>query len=99
MPSAEKTWSVWGRRDSPRRNRGNVSFSRIKTLRPSSRRRAAHVDPAGPPPMITTSITGSVSWLRRRAELNALADVRADEAHQDPDRRKDDVEESGHRAD
>src|SRR3984957_6094598 len=57
--------------------------------------RAATIAPPAPPPATITSgsrPTGLLGELRRRSELDSLADVRADEREEDADRGHDHIE-------
>src|SRR5256885_10956892 len=54
-PIARRTSLVDARSDSPTWKRGNRSRSRSTTLRPARARNAAAADPAGPPPITSTS--------------------------------------------
>src|SRR4051794_17296555 len=55
MPSRLKTQYVSGMSDSPMWKRGNFVRSTTSTFRPAWARIAAVVEPAGPPPITTTS--------------------------------------------
>src|SRR5437868_15262001 len=50
-----RTWYVSGMSDSPMWKRGNFSRSNSRTLWPCCAMRVETVEPAGPPPMTTTS--------------------------------------------
>src|SRR5947209_20521140 len=54
-----------GRRLSPMTKRGNVCFSTIRTLKPSRCSKEAATAPAGPAPMISTSVSLCVIIMRQ----------------------------------
>src|ERR1700723_320286 len=58
-PSRSSSGRLCGSNDSPMWKRGCLSFSMSTTRRPRSARRAATLDPAGPPPMTRTSQSGT----------------------------------------
>ena len=74
--AARRMSRLRGSRLSPMWNRGCASFSSMTTRRPLRASSVAAVDPAGPPPMTTTSVSICVRFMRQASAPGFVASSR-----------------------